>query len=154
MKAIEIFEESGPRSGLRLAELPEPEASHMLTPGEGVVVDVHAAGVSFPELLQSRGMYQLRPPLPFVPGSLSVGAAAYTYYFRKYEDRDGTAPESSLWLQDYGWGIYAAYTPISYLTGQLSLEQNSPWVSNGASGSSPLALRDEIDVVVSLIGRY
>lgn len=69
MKAIEIFEESGPRSGLRLAELPEPEASHMLTPGEGVVVDVHAAGVSFPELLQSRGMYQLRPPLPFVPGS-------------------------------------------------------------------------------------
>jgi len=73
VKAIEIFEESGPRSGLRLAELPEPAPSHMLTPGEGVVVDVHAAGVSFPELLQTRGMYQLRPPLPFVPGSEVAG---------------------------------------------------------------------------------
>jgi NADPH2:quinone reductase len=33
------------------------------------VVEVHAAGVSFPELLQTRGQYQLKPPLPFVPGS-------------------------------------------------------------------------------------
>src|ERR1039458_5281411 len=41
----------------------------MLTPGSGVIIDVHAAGVSFPELLQTRGMYQLKPPLPFVPGS-------------------------------------------------------------------------------------
>jgi NADPH:quinone reductase len=41
----------------------------MLTPGSGVVVDVHAAGVSFPEVLQSRGEYQFTPELPFVPGS-------------------------------------------------------------------------------------
>ncbi len=41
----------------------------MFTPGEGVLVEVKAAGVSFPELLQSRGEYQLKPPLPFVPGS-------------------------------------------------------------------------------------
>ncbi len=41
----------------------------MLTPGEGVLVDVHAAGVSFPEVLQTRGEYQVKPPLPFVPGS-------------------------------------------------------------------------------------
>jgi NADPH2:quinone reductase len=34
-----------------------------------VVVDVHAAGVSFPEVLQTRGEYQFKPPLPFVPGS-------------------------------------------------------------------------------------
>jgi NADPH2:quinone reductase len=40
-----------------------------MTPGHGVVVDVHAAGVSFPELLQTRGEYQMKPPLPFVPGS-------------------------------------------------------------------------------------
>lgn len=73
MRAIQIVQESGPRDGLALAELPEPEPSHMLTPGEGVVVDVHAAGVSFPELLQSRGRYQLRPPLPFVPGGEVAG---------------------------------------------------------------------------------
>jgi NADPH2:quinone reductase len=69
MKAIQITELTGPDSALQLVDLPEPEASHMMTPGSGVLVDVHAAGVSFPELLQSRGEYQMKPPLPFVPGS-------------------------------------------------------------------------------------
>jgi NADPH2:quinone reductase len=69
MRAVQIVEESGPESGLRTVELPEPEPSHMLTPGSGVVVEVRAAGVSFPEVLQSRGQYQFKAPLPFVPGS-------------------------------------------------------------------------------------
>jgi NADPH:quinone reductase len=69
MRAIQIVEETGPDSALKIVELPEPEPSHMLTPGEGVLVDVHVAGVSFPELLQTRGQYQMKPPLPFVPGS-------------------------------------------------------------------------------------
>lgn len=69
MKALEITDTTGPETALQLVELPEPEPSHMLTPGEGVVIDVHAAGVSYPELLQTRGEYQMKPPLPFVPGS-------------------------------------------------------------------------------------
>lgn len=69
MRAVQIVELSGPERALKLVELPEPEPSHMLTPGSGVVVEVHAAGVSFPELLQTRGDYQIKPPLPFVPGS-------------------------------------------------------------------------------------
>src|ERR687894_3107490 len=69
MRAVQITELSGPRSALAEADLPEPEPSHPLTPESGVVVDVHAAGVSFPELLQTRGEYQVKPPLPFVPGS-------------------------------------------------------------------------------------
>src|SRR5215207_6594284 len=69
MRAIQIVDLSGPDSALREVDVPEPEASHMLTPGSGVLVDVHAAGVSFPELLQTRGEYQLKPPLPFIPGS-------------------------------------------------------------------------------------
>jgi NADPH2:quinone reductase len=73
MRAIQIVDESGPDSALEIVELPEPEPSHMLTPGRGVLVDVHVAGVSFPELLQTRGQYQLKPPLPFVPGSEVAG---------------------------------------------------------------------------------
>jgi NADPH2:quinone reductase len=73
MRAIQIVEESGPDSALALVELPEPHPTHMLTPGEGVIVEVHCAGVSFPELLQTRGEYQLKPPLPFVPGSEVAG---------------------------------------------------------------------------------
>jgi NADPH2:quinone reductase len=69
MRALQITSLDGPRSALALADLPDPEPSHMLTPGRGVVVEVHAAGVSFPEVLQTRGEYQVKPPLPFVPGS-------------------------------------------------------------------------------------
>ncbi|MEA2665344.1 MAG: NADPH:quinone reductase [Candidatus Eremiobacteraeota bacterium] len=69
MRAIRIANLNGPDEALELVDIPEPEASHMLTPGSGVIVDVHAAGVSFPEVLQSRGEYQFKPDLPFVPGS-------------------------------------------------------------------------------------
>jgi len=69
MRAIQITELTGPATALTLSDIPEPEPSHPTTPGSGVVVDVKAAGVSFPELLQTRGEYQVKPPLPFVPGA-------------------------------------------------------------------------------------
>ena len=74
MRAVQITELSGPAEALEVGDLPEPsEPSHLMTPGSGVVVDVHAAGVSFPEVLQTRGEYQVKPPLPFVPGSEVAG---------------------------------------------------------------------------------
>jgi NADPH:quinone reductase len=73
MRAVQIVDLSGPESALAEADLPEPEPSHPLTPGSGVIVDVHAAGVSFPEVLQTRGKYQIQPELPFVPGSEVAG---------------------------------------------------------------------------------
>ena len=73
MRAQQITELSGPESALELSDVPEPGAEHFLTNREGVVVDVRAAGVSFPELLQTRGEYQMKPPLPFVPGSEVAG---------------------------------------------------------------------------------
>jgi len=75
VRAIQIVREEGPDSALQLTDLPEPPSppSHMLTPGRGLLIEVHAAGVSFPELLQTRGQYQLKPPLPFVPGSEVAG---------------------------------------------------------------------------------
>src|SRR3954464_11771796 len=69
MRALQITELTGPDTALAEVDVPEPEASHPMTPGSGVVVDVHASGVSFPEVLQTRGEYQVKPPLPFVPGS-------------------------------------------------------------------------------------
>jgi NADPH2:quinone reductase len=68
VRAVQIVNLEGPDRALELADVAEPEASHPLTPGSGVVVDVQVAGVSFPELLQTRGLYQIKPPLPFVPG--------------------------------------------------------------------------------------
>ena len=47
------------------AEEPDPEA--------GVLVDVVAAGVSFADLLQTRGQYQMKVPVPYVPGMDAAG---------------------------------------------------------------------------------
>jgi NADPH2:quinone reductase len=69
MRALQITELTGPDTALQIVDVPEPEASHFLTPGSGVVVDVEVAGVSFPEVLQTHGEYQIKPPLPFIPGS-------------------------------------------------------------------------------------
>ncbi len=69
MRAQQITELSGPSSALQLNDVPEPDGKHLMTGREGVVVDVHAAGVSFPEVLQTRGEYQVKPDLPFIPGS-------------------------------------------------------------------------------------
>lgn len=67
MRAVQITSYDGP-AAIELVEVPEPAAG----PGQ-VLIDVHVAGVSFPEVLQSRGNYQLKPELPFVPGSEVAG---------------------------------------------------------------------------------
>jgi len=73
MKAVQIVELTGPRSALRVVDIAEPAPEHPMTPGSGVLVDVHAAGVSFPEVLQTRGQYQVKPEVPFTPGSEVAG---------------------------------------------------------------------------------
>jgi NADPH2:quinone reductase len=64
MKAIEVVALEGPAS-LRVGERPEPIGP--------VIVDVHAVGVVFPDTLLARGLYQLKPELPFVPGGECAG---------------------------------------------------------------------------------
>ena len=61
MKALEIQALTGP-TGLMLVERDEPDA------GSHVLIDVYAAGVSFPDLLVAQGAYQVKPELPHVPG--------------------------------------------------------------------------------------
>jgi NADPH2:quinone reductase len=85
MRALQITELTGPRSALHLVDVEEPTA-HPMAPDASVVVEVHAAGVSFPEVLQTRGEYQLKPPLPFTPGS-EVGGVV-----RSAPDGSGLAP--------------------------------------------------------------
>jgi NADPH:quinone reductase len=68
VKAVVLERLAGP-DGMALADRPEPTA-------EGVLLDVHAAGVSFPDLLLSQGMYQLRPEVPFVMGLEAAGVVA------------------------------------------------------------------------------
>src|SRR3954452_3253245 len=62
VRALMLESETGP-SGLQLADVDEPEAADGT-----VLIEVHAAGVGFVDHLICRGEYQIRPPLPFVPG--------------------------------------------------------------------------------------
>ncbi|HSN06719.1 MAG TPA: NADPH:quinone oxidoreductase family protein [Candidatus Angelobacter sp.] len=67
VRAVQVVETTGP-AGVRVNDLPEP------VPAAGdVLVDVHAIGVSFPDLLLTRGQYQLRPDLPFTLGADCAG---------------------------------------------------------------------------------
>ena len=61
-------------AGLRLEhEWPEPQ------PGKGeVLVQIKAAALNFPDVLQLRGLYQDKPPLPFIPGHEMAGVVLAT----------------------------------------------------------------------------
>jgi NADPH2:quinone reductase len=67
MLAFQLDRYDGP-SALRLAEVPEPSPD----PGR-ILIDVRAVGINFPDLLATRGVYQHRPGLPFVPGCEIAG---------------------------------------------------------------------------------
>ncbi|MBR0801050.1 NADPH:quinone oxidoreductase family protein [Bradyrhizobium jicamae] len=66
-KAV-VCRELGPPERLHL----ESFASAPLKPGE-VRVAIRAAGINFPDILMAAGEYQLKPPLPFTPGSEAAG---------------------------------------------------------------------------------
>ena len=67
MRAVRVTSLDGPAS-VTVEEVAEP------TLGAGqVLVDVHEAGVNFPDVLMTKGLYQMRPDLPFTPGSECSG---------------------------------------------------------------------------------
>jgi NADPH2:quinone reductase len=71
MFAHRIVDLVGP-DGVVWTETAEPEAAG------GVVIDVMAAGVSYADLLQTKGEYQLRVPVPFTPGMEAAGVVRST----------------------------------------------------------------------------
>jgi NADPH2:quinone reductase len=65
MRAAQVTRLDGPEA-IEVSDIPEPA-------GDGVVVDVHAAGVAFPDALLSRGLYQYKLEPPFIPGGEIAG---------------------------------------------------------------------------------
>ena len=76
MKAIQISELTGPEAA-QVVDVDDP------APMEGALtVEVHSAGIAFPDLLMTRGQYQYKPDPPFILGSEGAGVV-------------GAAPEGS-----------------------------------------------------------
>src|SRR5665213_3269995 len=63
MRAVVVEKLAPNYEGVVLKEIETPKPG----PGE-VLVKVRAASVNFPDLLMTRGEYQHKPPLPFIPG--------------------------------------------------------------------------------------
>jgi NADPH:quinone reductase len=67
MRALQLAGYDGP-GGLRLVDRPAPAVGQRTA-----VVEVAAIGINYPDLLLTKGLYQLKPELPFVPGCEIAG---------------------------------------------------------------------------------
>jgi len=56
---------------LRIDEVPRPECGD-----RDVLIEVHNAGIQYPDALQAQGLYQDKPPLPYIPGMDVSGVVA------------------------------------------------------------------------------
>ncbi len=108
--------------------------------GGGVIIDVAAAGVSFADLLQTRGEYQMRVALPYTPGMDAAGvvrSCAPGADFRPgqrvavlvpsgcWQEVINVPPGRVLPLPD-GMSFEAgAAAPLNYLTGLFALARRA-----------------------------
>ena len=67
MRAVLCDAFTGPED-LRIDEIDEPKLA-----ADEILIAVHAASVSFMDHLMVSGLYQMRPPTPFVPGTEAAG---------------------------------------------------------------------------------
>ncbi len=101
MRALRLTRLDGP-SALEIGEAPVPDRP------SAVLIDVHAAGVAFADLLMTRGQYQFRPEPPFVPGADIAGVV------RRAPPDSGFAPGDRVAASGFGaWAEVAAATPES-----------------------------------------
>ena len=130
MKAVQVAELKG-AAGVVVNDVAEPSS------GGEVLVEVHAAGISFPDVLKSQGLYQEKPELPFTIGGefggvvlevpagsdLSVGArvAGMTLGGAAVE-RILVTPDSLMVVPDTISFDAAAALPLNYGTAVLALE--------------------------------
>ncbi|MCJ1888291.1 NADPH:quinone oxidoreductase family protein [Pseudomonas sp. LA21] len=70
MKAV-LCKAFGPAETLVLEDIASPEPKK-----NEVLLQVHAAGVNFPDTLIIEGKYQFKPPFPFSPGGEAAGVIA------------------------------------------------------------------------------
>ncbi|MEV8514264.1 NADPH:quinone oxidoreductase family protein [Dactylosporangium sp. NPDC051484] len=101
-----------------------------------MLIEVSAAGVSFPDLLLTRGRYQMKPELPFVPGAEIAGVVVESARGSRWKPGDRVAAVPGLG----GFAQYAvvneelvlripdglaletaAGMPVNYLTAYFSL---------------------------------
>ena len=156
MRAL-VVNEFAPFESHALAEVPDPVPD----PGE-VVIETRAMGLNFPDVLMVEGLYQHKPPRPFVPGFDAAGVVAAvgegvtrvapgdrvltTRSHGAFATRVLT-PEVSVWrIPDAMPFEDAAAFGLVYLTAYISMTENAhaqpgeTVLVTGASGGVGLAM--------------
>jgi NADPH2:quinone reductase len=149
MRSVQVVSLDGP-AGVRVVEAPAPTRAA----GE-VLVEVHALGMSWPDLLLSRGEYQLKPEVPFQLGvdfagvvadadddaGLAVGdRVAGCLPYGGGADLVSASAEALFPVPDGVSLEKAAAMPMNYLTAQFALETRGQLrpgetvLVNGAAG--------------------
>ena len=130
MRSVQVTALDGP-SSVRLLEVPDASAGP-----DQVLLEVRAMGVSWPDLLLSKGQYQIRPELPFqlgvdvagvvrsAPGGSGVAPGdrvACVLPFGGGADLVAVDPDTVLTLPESISFEQAAAIPMNYLTAEFAL---------------------------------
>ena len=129
MRAVQVITTSGP-SGIQIQDVVEP------VPGpDDVLVEVHRVGISFPDLLLSKGEYQLKPEPPFTLGVDFAGTVISGPGFEPGQRVAGVGPYGgaadrvanpamfTFALPDSLSFDEGAALPMNYLTAQFALAE-------------------------------
>jgi len=140
VKAVQITSLNGP-DAIVFGEAVAPIAGL-----DQVMIKVHAAGASFPELLQTRGLYHVKPPLPFTPGFEVAGEIVSAPHGSKFKPGDRVAAlpmfgdlpmvggfaelavaqeEMTFALPEQVSFIQGAALPLNYLTAYFALVERA-----------------------------
>ncbi|MDT7552135.1 MAG: NADPH:quinone reductase [Pseudonocardiales bacterium] len=130
MRAVQVVRLDGP-AAVEVRDVPEPVRGP-----DDVLVDVRAAGVNFPDVLQTKGLYQYRPELPFTLGAEAAGVVravpdgsplrpgdrvvAFTTT-GAFGEVVAVSPDGVLPLPENVGFEAAAGLPMNYLTAQFAL---------------------------------
>ena len=149
MRSVRVTSLDGP-AAVTVEEVPEPAPDT-----DQVLVDVKALGVSWPDLLQTRGEYQIKPDLPFQLGVDFAGVVRSTPTGSGFSAGDRVAcvlpygggaelvalsPEGVFPLPDEMSFEQGAAMPMNYLTAEFALHtraglhEGQTVLVNGAAG--------------------
>jgi NADPH:quinone reductase len=135
MRAVQVTTLGGP-GAVEVRDVPEPGPDGPF--GPQVLIEVHAVGVSFPDLLLSKGEYQLKPDLPFTLGVDFAGVVRSAPDESGFAAGDrvaaclphggaaetvGLGPDSVFALPDNLSFEQGAAIPMNYLTAQFALKE-------------------------------
>jgi NADPH:quinone reductase len=151
MRAWRVHELGDP-TAMTLDDVPVP------TPGEGqLLVKVRAAALNFPDVLMAAGQYQVRPPVPYIPGIELCGEVEGTgqRVLGTPADGSGSFADYALMEASRAWPVpegmpdeKAAALYITYQTSHVGLHrrahlQAGEWllVHAGAGGVGSAAIQ-------------